>query len=215
MTQVLLAAVELGLPAALAGEAGSASELAEVTATKVSRLERLLRALAAAGIVAFADGRWALTAEGDAFVPAEHGEALDTYAEHLSSAAWPAWAGLAKTCTAARPYPIDELSDRAIAAASRGPHFADAVILRWPSLPEREPASPTQSAAASARLRRPLLERRPDLKLSLVELPWREARAEARLAQAGLGVQGIAVTPYQGQRQLDRPADRLPCSVRV
>ena len=206
VTQVLLAAVELGLPAALAGEARSASELAEVTATKVSRLERLLRALAAAGIVAFADGRWALTAEGDAFVPAEHGEALDTYAEHLRSAAWPAWAGLADVIRGAEPppYPIDELSDRAIAAASRVLDFAD-VVIRMADLPER--AHVADIGGGLGAVAQALLERRPDLKLSLVELPSTAARAEARLAQAGLG-SGIAVTPYQGQRQLEPPADR-------
>jgi demethylspheroidene O-methyltransferase len=52
-----------------------------------------------------------------------------------------------------------------------------------------------------------VLERRPDLSLSVVELPPTAERAAARLAQGGNG-STIAVIPYEGQPKLEPPADR-------
>jgi Dimerisation domain len=84
VTQVLLTALDLGVPAALASGARSAPALAESTGTEVQRLERLLRALAAVGIVGFEEGLWALAPGGDALVaPAGDGEALHTHAQDL------------------------------------------------------------------------------------------------------------------------------------
>ena len=203
VTQVLLTAVELGIPAALAGEARSASDLAEITGTDVSRLHRLLRALAAVGIVAFAGGRWTLTPEGDALAPEGPGagEGLDTYAEHLRSGLFSAWAGLADVIRGAEPpYPVDELSDRAIAAASRALDFAD-MVLRMGDLPEG--AHVADIGGGLGVVAQAVLERRPDLTLSLVELPSTAERAGARLRGSK-----IAVTTYTGQPQLEPPADR-------
>jgi hypothetical protein len=208
VTQLLLTAVDLGLPAALADGARSASDLATITGSDVTRLERLLRALAALGIVVFADDRWALTPEGDALAPPGpgDGEALDIYAEHLRTAAFPAWARLADVIRGAEPppYPIDELSDRAIAAASRALDFADMVI-RMADLPEG--AHVADIGGGLGGVAQAVLERRPDLTLSLVELPATAERAAARLGRTAGGSK-IAVTPYEGQPQLEPPADR-------
>jgi hypothetical protein len=208
VTRVLLTAVELGLPAALAGEARSAADLAAVTGAEVSRLERLLRALAAMGMVTLADGRWELTAKGEVLAPARpgEGETLDTYAEHLRRDTFSAWDRLAEAIRGDEPphYPTDELSDRAVAAASWALGFADLVI-RAVELPEG--AHLADIGGGLGGLAQALLERRPDLALSLVELPPTAERAAARLA----GVDGgskVAVIPYRGQRRLERPADR-------
>ena len=208
VTQVLLTAVDLGLPAALAGEARGASELAAMTGTELSRLERLLRALAAAGIVAFDDGRWALTPEGDALVPArpDEEEALDTYAKHLRSATFGAWAGLADVIRGGDPpsYPIDEHSDRAVAAISRALEFTDMVI-RTVELPDG--AHLADIGGGLGGVAQAVLERRPDLTVSVVELPATAERAAARLARDGDGAK-IAVIPYRRQSRLEPPADR-------
>jgi hypothetical protein len=207
VTQVLLTAVELGLPAALAGEPRSTSELGAITRTQVSRLDRLLRALEAAGIVTFADDRWTLTLEGEALVPARPGdeEALDIYAEHLRVAAFSAWAGLADVIRGADPppYPADELSDRAVAAVSRALDFAG-IVLRTVQLPKG--AHVVDIGGGLGGIAQSLLERRPDLTLSLVELPATAARAAARLAQAS-SYPKITVIPYEGQARLEAPAD--------
>jgi hypothetical protein len=208
VTQVLLTAVDLGLPGAFAGEPRSAPELAAITGTDVSRLERLLRALAAVGIVAFADDRWALTPEGQAIAPAPRGgrETLDTYAEHLRSAAFPAWAGLADIIRGGEPppYPADELTDRAVAAVSGALDFAELVI-RVADLPEG--AHVADIGGGIGAIAQALLERRPDLTVTLVELPPTAGRAAARLAQAH-GGSTAAVISYEHQRRLEPPADR-------
>lgn len=208
VTQVLLAAVELGLPAAMGGEARSAADLAALTGTDSSLLERLLKALAAAGMVSFADGRWELTASGEALVPAEpgEGEALDTYAEHLRRHAFVGWAGLADVVRGAAPpsYPNDALSDRAVAAASWALDVA-ATVIREVELPEG--AHLADIGGGLGGVAQALLERRPDLTVSLVELPPTAERAKAWLAGANGGSR-VAVIPYRGQRRLEPPADR-------
>jgi hypothetical protein len=208
VTQVLLTAVELGLPAALACEARSAADLAAMTGTEVSRLERLLRALAATGMVALAEGRWELTAQGEALTPAKagEGETLDTYAQHLRRYGFSTWAGLAEIIRGAEPpgYPGDELSDRAVAAGSWSLGVADTVI-RAVELPEG--AHFADIGGGLGGVAQALLECRPDLTVSLVELPSTAERAAARLAGADGGAK-VAVIPYRGQRRLEPPADR-------
>jgi len=208
VTQVLLTAVELGVPAALAGGASSATDLAARTGTEVSRLERLLQALAAVGMVVLADGRWESTTAGRALAPATPGEGdtLDRYAEHVRRNAFSAWAGLADVIRGAEPphYPIDELSDRAVDAGSWALGFADMVI-RTVELPEG--AHIADVGGGLGGVAQALRERRPDLTVSLVELPSTAERAAARLA----GVDGgpkVAVIPYRGQPRLEPPADR-------
>jgi len=208
VTQVLLTALELGVPEALAGGARSASEVAADTETEVTRLERLLRALEAASIVTQQEGRWALTPEGDALVAAgpHDGEALATYAQHLRTAIFSVWAGLADVIRGAVPpsYPVDELSDRAIAAVSRALGHADTVMqtVEFPT-----GAHVADIGGGVGELAELLLERRPDLTVSLVELPATAQRAVARLARTE-GGSSVEVIPYRGQRRLKRLADR-------
>jgi hypothetical protein len=206
VTQVLLAAVELGVPAALAGGSRSASEVAVVTETDPGRLERLLRALASVGIVTSDDGRWTLTPEGEALGSVSgDGEPLAVYAEHLREALFSQWAGLADVIRGAEPpYPLDERSDRAIAAVSRALGFAERVLhaIEFPN-----GAHVADVGGGLGELAQVLHERRPDLELSLVELPATAERAAARLARVG-GGPNIAVIPYREQRRLEPPADR-------
>jgi hypothetical protein len=208
VTQVLLTAVELGLPAAMAGEARSTAELAAMTGTEVSRLERLLQALAATRMAAVADGRWVLTALGEALAPAKpgEGEALDTYAEHLRRNAFAVWAGLADVIRGAEPppYPVDELSDRAVDAGSWALGVTDTVV-QAVVLPEG--AHLADIGGGLGGVAQALLELRPDLTVSLVELPPTAERAAARLAEAD-GGSNVGVIPYRGQRRLEPPADR-------
>jgi len=208
VTQVLLTAVGLGLPAALANEPLSSSDLAAITHTDLSRLERLLRALAAVGLMALDDGCWSLTPEGEALAPAgpDEDEALDTYAEHMRTATFAAWAGLADVIRGGRPppYPSDEHSDGAVAAVTRALDFAD-IVMRTVELPKG--AHLADIGGGLGGVAKALLARRPDLTVSLVELPSTAERAAARLAQDTYGSR-IAVIPYQGQRRLEPPADR-------
>ena len=134
------------------------------------------------------------------------GAALDTYAEHVRRNAFAAWAGLADVIRGAEPprYPNDELSDRAVDAGSGAVGFADMVI-RTVELPEG--AHIADVGGGLGGVAQALSERRPDLTVSLVELPATAERAAARLAGADGGPQ-VAVIPYRGQRRLEPPADR-------
>jgi cyclopropane fatty-acyl-phospholipid synthase-like methyltransferase len=82
--------------------------------------------------------------------------------------------------------------------------FAD-IVIRMADLPEG--AHLADIGGGIGRVTQAVLERRPDLTLSLVELPSTAARAAARLAQEAGGSR-IAVVPYNGQRRLEPPADR-------
>lgn len=208
VTQVLLAGVDVGVPRALDEGAKTTSELAAATGTVLERLERLMRALAAVSIVRSENDRWALTPEGEAFVSAggSEGEPLATYAQHLQTAMFATWARLADAVRGAEPppYPVDELSDRAISSSSRALGLIDMVI-RTIELPRG--ARVVDIGGGLGELVQALLLRRPDLTLSLVELPATAQRAAARLARIEGGA-GISVFAYRGQRRLRTPADR-------
>jgi hypothetical protein len=208
VTQVLLTALELDLPEALASGARSASDLAAATRTDVLRLERLLQALQAAGIVVAEEGRWALTPEGHALVSAgpAGAEGLAVHGELVRTDIFSVWARLADIIRGADPpvYPVDELSDRAIGAASRALGLTD-IVIDAIELPKA--AHVADIGGGLGELTQALLERRPDLKLSLVELPATARRAAARLRRTD-GRVPIEVIPYVGQQRLTPPADR-------
>jgi hypothetical protein len=159
-------------------------------------------------MAAVADGRWELTALGKALAPAKpgEGEALDTYADHLRRSGFAVWAGLADVIRGAEPprYPVDELSDRAVDAGSWALGVTDTVV-RAVVLPEG--AHLADIGGGLGGVAQALLELRPDLTVSLVELPPTAERAASRLAEADGGSQ-VAVIPYRGQRRLEPPADR-------
>ena len=208
VTQVLLSAVELGVVSALAGQAKTTFEVAAATGTVVERLERLMRTLVAVGIVRRENDRWALTPEGEAFVSTGvgNGESLETYAQHVQTAMFTTWATLADAIRGAEPpsYPVDELSDRAIAAVSRALGLADSVIGSM-GLPRG--GHVVDIGGGLGEIVQGLLSNRPDLALSLVELPETAQRAAARLAQIE-GGENVTVVAYRGQRRLQPPADR-------
>jgi hypothetical protein len=209
VTQVLVTAVELGVPAALVDGPRSGAEIAAATRTDVARLERLLRALRATRIVTCDDdGRWSLTADGRALAPTAPGdeETLAAYADHVRTGSFPAWAGLADVIRGADPpsYPVDEMSDRLISAATEALGLVDAVI---GSVVIPTGARVADIGGGLGQIAEALTARRPDITFALVELPATAERAKARLERLELGSR-VEVIPFVGQRRLERPVDR-------
>jgi hypothetical protein len=208
VTQVLVTAVELGVPRSLANGPASTAEVAAATRTHSGRIERLLRALEAARIVTRERGAWALTPEGRALAPAAPGDedSLGAYAEHVRTAVFPAWAGLADVIRGADPppYPADETSDRVISAATVGLGLVDAVVksVELPAGARVADIGGGLGVTAAA-----LVAARADISVVLVELPATAERAAARLGRLGLASK-IEVIPFVGQRQLEPPVDR-------
>lgn len=217
-TQILLAAVELGVPAALAPGPQSLSELAAATASAPARLERFLRALRAIGVVDAGElGAWSLTALGRTLVAAggsDHGDngathstgefGLDSYAGHLRAEVLTTWASLADVIRGADPpaYPSDEMSDRAIAAAAEALDLPAAVV----SLIGVPVGGRVLDVGGGLGLTAEALhEARPDLSVAILELSGTAERAAARLARRGLG-SAIEVLAYTDQ-PVEPPVD--------
>jgi hypothetical protein len=205
VTHVLLTAIELGVPGALADGARTTGELALATKSDPGRLKRLLRALRAVRIVTREGDRWELTAEGNALITTAsgHGEPLAAYGEHVGRALFATWAGLAEVIRGASPppYPDDELSDRGISAAWEALGLTD-TISRAVELPDR--AHVADIGGGLGGLARRLIDGRPDITLSLVELPATAKRAATALADHPQ----VRVIALDSQRQLQPPADR-------
>lgn len=208
ITQVLLTAVELGVPGALAGGARSADEIAATTETDVDRLERLLFALRATNIVTREGDRWSLTPDGRALAPGAPGEAesLAVYAEHVRAGAYLSWAALAGVISGAKPpsYPVDERSDRAISAATEALGLLDAVT---GALVLPTGARVADIGGGLGRIAETLVRRRPDITVALVELPATAQRARTRLERLDRALP-IDVIPFAGQRRLQPQVDR-------
>src|SRR5262249_2420065 len=153
------------------------------------------------------DGGGALTPEGRALAPSAPGDedALAAYAEHVRTAVFPAWARLPDVIRGAElpRYPVDEVSDRLISAATVGLGFVNAVA-NAVELPEG--AHLADIGGGLGHTAEALVAERPDLSVVLVELPETAQRAEARLKKLGLGSR-IEVVPFLGQRQLDPRVD--------
>lgn len=215
-TQVLLAAVELGIPAALANGPRPLTELAEVTESDPDRLRRLLRALSALRIVKLqADDHWVLTSAGRALAgPCEHdsstdvgsaGYGLDEYARDLRANTMVSWARLAEVVRGADPppYPDSELDDRSVMASAAVLGLADHLV-RQTDVPEG--GHVIDIGGGLGRTLEALHRARPDLRLSLVERPGTADRAARRLTGRGLAT-AIDVIAYRGQTALEPPAD--------
>ena len=90
-TQVIGAAVRLGLPAALAGGARQVDALAALTSTHAPSLRRLLEALATLGLVADdGSGTWALVGAGRLLLP-NGDDSLAAWAEFCAGPSWDVW----------------------------------------------------------------------------------------------------------------------------
>ena len=90
-TQVIGAAVRLGLPAALAEGARHVDALAATTTTQAPSLRRLLEALATLGLVADeGQGAWVLVGVGRLLLPNVDGS-LAAWAEFCAGPSWDAW----------------------------------------------------------------------------------------------------------------------------
>jgi len=213
-SQVVIAAVELGIPQALRVDSASAAELASAIGADPARLARFLRALEAVGVVVPDEARqWTLTATGRALVSADADHAahadrfgLDWYARYLRVELMSRWASLAAIVRGADPpaYPDDELTDRAIAGLTVAHDHADAIARSFEASPG---ARVVDIGGGLGLFAEALHTHRPDLSVGVVELPGTAARAVARLTARGLG-DAIDVTKYEGQPQLDRLADR-------
>jgi hypothetical protein len=205
VTQVLLVAVELGVPAALADRPLTVAELAAATGTDATRLERLLRALQATAMAKVEGDRWSLTADGRAFTPGEDGFGLDEYARDIRAHGFADWAGLADVIRGGDPpgYPVDVTGDRAIAAATAALGLADAVIAGLPLL---EGARVVDIGGGLGGLAERLVAARPDLRIAVLELPDTAARARQHLADRGLA-ETVAVIDFVGQDALEPPVD--------
>ncbi len=205
VTHVLLTAVELGVPGALADGARTTDEVALATQTDPARLERLLRALRAVRIVTREGDCWQLTPEGGALAtPASgSGEPLACYGEHVRTAIFGHWAGLADVIRGAQPpgYPTDELSDRAIAAAWDALGLGETVT-KAVDLPRNAHVADIGGGIGELALR--LIDGRPDITVSLLE---RRATANRAAARFGDHPQ-VQVIALDGQPRLETPADR-------
>ena len=203
VTQVLLTAVELGIPGALAQGPRTSSELALRTGTQRARLARLLAALCATNLVTCEEDRWSLTPDGRALVPTgqKGEETLAAYAEHVRSGIFPAWAALAGVIRGgeAPSYPVDELSDRSIASATGALGVLDAVS---DTLALPDDARVADIGGGLGYVAQTLLARQPDLSLVVVELPGTAERARARL-----GALPIEVVAFAGQPRLEPLVD--------
>ena len=208
MTEVLLTAVELGVPRSLVDGPASTAAVAAATGTDSTRLERLLRALQAARIVTFENGEWALTPVGRELAPpaSGNGETLVTYAEGLRATMFPAWARLADVIRGREPlrYPVDEVYDRLIAAATVALGLVD-VVVKSVELPTG--ARVADIGGGLGHTAEALVAARPDISVVLVELPATAERAAARVQRLGLASK-IQVIPFVGQHQLEPLADR-------
>lgn len=206
VTQVLLSALELGVPAALAHGPRAIDALARDLAADRNRLERLLRGLAALGIVRLHDQQWRLTADGTLLAPGSDGKAsLADYAEHLRDDLVPAWQRLAEVVRGSTgvDYPSGVQADRHIAAATDALGIADAVL---------EALSPPPGATVAdiggglGLLAERLAARHPDTATVLVELPGTATRAAHRLAELGLEHR-VRVVASTEQRVLEGKVD--------
>jgi hypothetical protein len=205
VTQVLLVAVELGVPAALARGPLTVAELAAATSTDADRLERLMRALQATAMATVDAERWSLTADGRALLPGDDGLGLDDYARDIRSRVFADWAGLAEVIRGGDPpgYPVDATGDRAIAAATTALGLVDAVI---GAVPLPQGARVVDIGGGMGGLAERLAAARPDLRVAVLELPETAARARQHLAGRGLG-ETIAVIDFVGQEALDQPVE--------
>ena len=90
-TQVIGAAVRLGLPAALAGGARQVDALAATTRAHAPSLRRMLEALATLGLVADdGSGSWALVGTGRLLLP-NGDDSLAAWAELCAGPSWDVW----------------------------------------------------------------------------------------------------------------------------
>ncbi len=188
----LLAAIELGLPTALAndetsraGDRTSGTEvaaLAEVTGASPALLGRMLELLRTLQLVALDDDRrWRLTELGRWLTP-EHPDSLLPYARDIAVNGIPAWQRLAEVIRGAVPATAVDpvLVDEAIAAATGALGFP-ALIRSAVDFPEG--ARVIDFGGGLGTFVEDLAAARPDLAITLVELPATAERAAARLAR--------------------------------
>lgn len=195
VTQVLLAAVELGVLDALTDGPCASDELAATIGADPSRLARLLAGLRALGLVRRDGSAWELTADGRLLVADEQGgPSLAAYAEHLRDALLPAWQGLADVVRGTDPpsYPSSREADLHIAAATEAIGLVDAVAdaVEIPS-----DATVAELGGGLGGLTVALAGRHPSVRWVVVELPGTAERAYDVLRGRGLEDR-VEVTRY-------------------
>ena len=190
----LVAAVELGLPAALA-QPRSAEELAPDLGIRTSRLVALLDALCWIGVLSELDGAYALEPAGATLLGTGPGSGLATLAYFRSTAA--GWLELGASLRGGEPRRVVPWPPGV--AATRYPHRDKAMILpelladHLP-LPTERPARAVDLGCGSGAVSEALLRRHPQLSVILVDRAPVVQQAAARLADQGLSdrVQAMA-----------------------
>jgi SAM-dependent methyltransferase len=206
VTHVVVAAVELGVPAALAEGAAGTDDLAVRLGLDAGRLGRLMTALKSLGLVARVDGGWQLTEQGRAL------PSLTAYAEHVRDELLGTWSGLADAIRGTRPatYPTGDGADASIDAAADGLGIGAAVADALDLTGVRRIAD---LGGGLGRLAEELVRRHDDVRAVVVELPGTAARAAERFAGLDVGDRLEAVT-YDARARLEPPVD-LALLVRV
>lgn len=189
VTQILLAAVELGVPDKLAQGVHGTAELATAIGADRERLERLLVALSTLGVTEKHNGGWALTGLGAALAPETH-DSFDPYAKDLRHRIMPRWASLADAIRdgSTPEYPSDPIGEDAIASATGAIGLDRAVAASLTLVPGMHVVD---LGGGIGRVLETLHEREPAARYTLVELAPSAERARKRFA--GLGLADIAV----------------------
>ena len=211
VTHLLLAAIDLGVPAALAAGPHSTDELADGLEVDAERLARLLAALVAVGVVQRDGDGWHLTDDGRYLAPdsVEGPPSLLPYAAHLGEL-MDTWSQLATVVRGSDPpaYPDSAAADRHVAAASSALAITDAVLA---AIDVRAGSRVADLGGGLGHLAEALVARHPAVKVVVAELPGTAQRARARLA--GLSRDGldlderIEVVSLDGHAGLGEPVD--------
>jgi hypothetical protein len=105
-TQVIHAAVSLGIPDRLATGVSNSTELARLTGTQPRAMRRLLRALAALDLLEqLAEDEFRLTASGD-FLRTDAPDSLAILARHWGARTWPALSHLPDALKSGKPWSL-------------------------------------------------------------------------------------------------------------
>jgi precorrin-6B methylase 2 len=207
VTQVLLAAVELGVPDALGAGSADVAALAARLELHPGRLGRLLACLSVLGVVERDGDLWALSEDGRLLTAGEDADepSLATYAVHVREELLDTWSGLAEAIRGAGPpaYPVSEVADQSIDAAAHvwGLGVAVADVLDPPV-----PGRLADIGGGLGSMAHELVVRHPGLEVVVLELPDTAARAAERLSGRGTADR-VRVVPFTGQDRLDQPVD--------
>jgi hypothetical protein len=196
-TQVAYAAVQLGLPEALANGPRAAADLANTQTAHADGMLRLLRAMTVLGFARQeADGRFSLTKAGDLLRP-DSPNSLRGLAVHWGDPLWSAMGGLLHSVRTGET--ATHAGRSGFEALSRNPERA-AILNRAMAEGSRRTGQAAVAAYDFSRFKRvmdvgggygamlaEILLANPSVQGSVFELPYLERETLAYLAEAGVG----------------------------